>query len=262
MSKFSLFAQSEKNPGQLDPWSIVFPVAFDLVCGILLIALGDMASLVTSYALAGIMIIYAVWLLIKYLRSNTIEKIITFRLSGGLALLVSGILLAFSPRYLEELLPFIWGLALLFGAFIKVQYAFGEKLLGIEKWWIMLIFAAFSLALGVISLSNPAFLGESRSLVIGIMLIIEAIIDVVVFVMINNALKKNPPADVVLHDAEKEAIDAAVQSAVAAAAPTATPAAPAVAPATPATPETPPAPAVPAAQANPEAPATPAVPEK
>ena len=244
MSKFSLFAQSEKNPGQLDPWSIVFPVAFDLVCGILLIALGDMASLVTSYALAGIMIIYAIWLLIKYLRSNTMEKIITFRLSGGLALLVSGILLAFSPRYLEELLPFIWGLALLFGAFIKVQYAFGEKMLGIEKWWIMLIFAAFSLALGVISLTNPAFLGESRSLVIGIMLIIEAIIDGMTL------RERSRKADIVLHDAEKKAIDAAVQSAVAAATPAALESA--AAPAAPATPETQAAPAAPAAPATPE----------
>ena len=86
MAKLSLFTQSEKNPGQLDPWSIVFPVAFDLVCGILLIVLGDMASLVTAYALAGIMIIYAIWVLIKYVRSTTMEKIITFRLSGGLAL--------------------------------------------------------------------------------------------------------------------------------------------------------------------------------
>ena len=236
MAKLSLFTQSEKNPGQLDPWSIVFPVAFDLVCGILLIVLGDMASLVTAYALAGIMIIYAIWVLIKYVRSTTMEKIITFRLSGGLALLVSGVLLAFSPRYLEELLPFIWGLALLFGAFIKVQYAFGEKLLGIEKWWIMLIFAAFSLAIGVISLSNPAFLGDSRSLIIGIMLVIEAIIDVVVFIMINNALKKNPPADAV-PTAQQKAIDAAVQSAVAAATPAApAPVAPAQAPDTPVAP--------------------------
>jgi len=246
MAKLSLFTQSEKNPGQLDPWSIVFPVAFDLVCGILLIVLGDMASLVTAYALAGIMIIYAIWVLIKYVRSTTMEKIITFRLSGGLALLVSGVLLAFSPRYLEELLPFIWGLALLFGAFIKVQYAFGEKLLGIEKWWIMLIFAAFSLAIGVISLSNPAFLGDSRSLIIGIMLVIEAIIDVVVFIMINNALKKNPPADAV-PTAQQKAIDAAVQSAVAAA----TPAAPAPAAATPITP-------APAASAPAQAAPTPA----
>ena len=151
------------------------------------------------------MIVYAIWLLIKYIRSTTMEKIISFRLSGGLALL--------------------------FGAFIKVQYAFGEKMLGIEKWWIMLIFAAFSLALGVISLSNPAFLGDSRSLIIGIMLIIEAIIDIVVFIMINNALKKNPPADAVLPEAQQKAIDAAVQSAVAAAT---TPASPDAAPATPA----------------------------
>ena len=247
MSKFALFVQSEKNPGQLDPWSIVFPVAFDLVLGVLLIILGNIASLVTAYVLAGLMIVYAIWLLIKYIRSTTMEKIISFRLSGGLALLVTGVLLLFSPRYLEELLPFIWGLALLFGAFIKIQYAFGEKMLGIEKWWIMLIFAAFSLALGVISLSNPAFLGDSRSLIIGIMLIIEAIIDIVVFIMINNALKKNPPADAVLPEAQQKAIDAAVQSAVAAAT---TPASPDAAPAAPATPA--PADNTPASPTTPE----------
>jgi hypothetical protein len=120
-------------------------------------------------------------------------------------------------------------------------------MLGIEKWWIMLIFAAFSLALGVISLSNPAFLGDSRSLIIGIMLIIEAIIDIVVFIMINNALKKNPPADAVLPEAQQKAIDAAVQSAVAAAT---TPAAPDAAPAAPATPA--PADNTPASPTTPE----------
>ena len=34
---------------------------------------------------------------------------------------VSGVLLALNPEYLEEFFPFIWGLALLFGAFLKVS---------------------------------------------------------------------------------------------------------------------------------------------
>ena len=225
MKNFGLFNQSEKIPGTLDPWAMLLPVIFDLVCGLLLIFLGNLATLVTSYALAGLMIIYAVWLLITYTRSSTMEKITEFRLAGGLALLFSGVLLAFSPKYMEELLPFIWGLAMFFGAFVKVQYAFGEKLLGIQKWWIMLIFAGFSLAIGILTLVNPAFLGDSRAQIIGILLVAETVLDVVVFVMINNALKKSLPTQEQVHEAIQSA--PVQQPEAAAAVPEAVPSAPA-----------------------------------
>ena len=252
MKKFGLFNPSEKKPGQLDPWSMLLPVTFDLVCGILLILLGNLALKVTAYALAGLMILSAVWMIITYLRSSTLEKITGYHLGGGLALLLSGILLAFSPEYLKDFLPFVWGLAMLFGAFMKVQYAFGEKLLGIEKWWIMLIFAAISLAIGCLSLTDPAFLGGSRALVIGILLILEAVLDVVVFIMINKALKKTVPS--------QEAVAAAIAAAPAA---QATPAAQAatVAQAAPTAPVTPVAPATPVAQAAPAVQAAPAAPQ-
>lgn len=190
MKNRNMFVESEKNPGQLDPWSFLLPIAFDLVCGILLIALGNLALRVTAYALAGAMVVSAAVLLIQYLRSEPLKKITHAKLAISLALVVAGILLAFNPDYLSDFLPFVWGLAMLFGAFLKIQYAFDEKSLKIEKWWIMLIFAAFSLVIGILSLLNPDFLGDSRSLVIGIMLVAEAVIDVVVYLLISKALKK------------------------------------------------------------------------
>ena len=221
MTNFHLLKQSEKKPGELDIWSAILPFAFDLICGILLILLGNLALRVTSYALAGVMIITAVYMIIVYVRSEPLMKITELNLAGGLALIVAGGLLAFNPQYLENLLPFIWGIALLFGAFVKVQYAFDEKALKFEKWWIMLILAAFSLVIGILTLVNPAFLGESRNLVIGIMLIVEAVIDLVVFLLFRKALKNLAPAESAtpLPEAEQKAIEAAVKSAVAAAAP-------------------------------------------
>ena len=222
MTNFHLLKQSEKKPGELDIWSAVLPFAFDLICGILLIALGNLALRVTSYALSGVMIIYAIYLIIVYLRSEPLIKITELKLATALALIVAGTLLAFNPEYLEDLLPFIWGIAMLFGAFVKIQYAFDEKALKIEKWWIMLILAAFSLVIGILTLVNPDFLGENRSIVIGIMLIVEAIIDLVVFILIRKALKNLAPAGATkpLPEAEQKAIEAAVHSAVAAAGPT------------------------------------------
>ncbi len=221
MTNFHFLKQSEKKPGELDTWSVILPFAFDLICGILLIALGNLALRVTSYALAGVMIISAIYMIIVYVRSKPLVKITELRLASGLVLIVAGALLAFNPEYLENLLPFIWGIALLFGAFVKIQYAFDELALKIEKWWIMLILAAFSMVVGILTLANPAFLGENRNVIIGIMLIVEAIIDLVVFLLIRKALKNLTPAGatIPLSETRQKAAESAVQSAVAVAEP-------------------------------------------
>lgn len=191
MKNLKLFSRSKKDPDTLTARSMVLPILFCLVCGLLLIFFGNLALRITAYVLAGVMILCGVWSGIVYLRSDSVRRITESRLATGLILLVAGTLLAFNPNYLEDILPFIWGLALLFGAFLKIQYAFDEKSVQVKKWWIMLIFAAFSLIVGIIALLNPAFLGENRNLVIGILLVLEAILDITVFFLLRHALKKS-----------------------------------------------------------------------
>lgn len=175
-----------KNP--INNRSFILPIVFDLVCGLLLVLLGALALRVTSYVLAGIMIILAAWLIYEHIRTPIRTRIVEYRFAGGLALLVAGILLAFNSDALHDFLPFIWGLALLYGCFMKLQYAFDEYMLKIPSWWHMLIFAAVSLVIGILSLVDPAFLGENRALIIGIMLLVEAVLDIVVYVMLSRAL--------------------------------------------------------------------------
>ena len=191
MKSLKLFTRSKKDPDTLTARSMILPIAFCLVCGVLLILFGNLALRITAYVLAGVMILCGIWSIIAYMRSKPVQRITESRLATGLILLVAGSLLAFNPNYLEDFLPFIWGLALLFGGFLKIQYAFDEKTVRVEKWWIMLIFAAFSLIIGILSLLNPAFLGENRNLVIGILLVLEAVLDITVFFLLRHALKKS-----------------------------------------------------------------------
>lgn len=191
MANLKLFSRSKKDPDTLTARSMILPILFCLVCGLLLIFFGNLALRITAYVLAGVMILCGVWSGIVYLRSDPVRRITESRLATGLILLVAGTLLAFNPNYLEDILPFIWGLALLFGGFLKIQYAFDEKSVQVKKWWIMLLFAAFSLIVGIIALLNPAFLGENRNLVIGILLVLEAVLDITVFFLLRHALKKS-----------------------------------------------------------------------
>lgn len=189
MKSLKLFTRSKKDPDTLTARSMILPIAFCLVCGVLLILFGNLALRITAYVLAGVMILCGVWSIIAYIRSKPVQRITESRLATGLILLVAGSLLAFNPNYLEDFLPFIWGLALLFGGFLKIQYAFDEKSVDVKRWWIMLIFAAFSLIVGILSLLN--LLGENRNLVIGILLVLEAVLDITVFFLLRHALKKS-----------------------------------------------------------------------
>jgi uncharacterized membrane protein HdeD (DUF308 family) len=150
---------------------------------------------ITGYVLAAMLIIYGGWLVLEYIRSTPMVRIVEAKLAVGLILLVAGFMLLFSPESLKDLLPYAWGLALLFGGFLKIQYAFDRKSLGAEKWWILLILAAFSIILGVISLLNPAFLGDKKELVIGILLTVEAVLDIVVFLLLKRKIRKKTAAE-------------------------------------------------------------------
>lgn len=186
----------EKKPSMTHP--MLVPIIFCLISGILLIVLRENALQVTSYVLAAIMIGSGIWHIISYFRSEPMLRILQCRLAIGLILLVSGALLAFNPDSLNYLLPYAWGLALFFGGFLKIQYAFDRKTSGSEKWWILLILAALSIILGVMSLLNPflLLLGDSKELVIGILLAVEAVLDITVFLTLESAIKKHTQASI------------------------------------------------------------------
>ena len=179
-------------------YPMLVPIVFCLASGLLLILLGEQALQITSYVLAAMMIGTGIWQIISYFRSEPMQRILECRLAIGLILLVAGALLAFNPGSLNYLLPFAWGLALLFGGFLKIQYAFDRKTLGSEKWWILLILASVSIILGTMSLLNPflLFLGDSKELVIGILLTVEAVLDITVFLLLEKVIKKQGQASI------------------------------------------------------------------
>ena len=187
--------------------SFVLPlVLFYVTVGALLIWLEGMVTTIASWVLAVLLILGGAWLLVRYLRSEPQERIAGMDLAVGLILLLAGVVLALWPEDLAGVFPRIWGLSLIFGGFLKIQYAFDEKTVGVGRWWIMLIFAAVSLIIGILALLQESVFGSSAHLVIGIFMLGEAVLDLVTFFVIRRGMKKR--------NAEKEA---AIQAAVAAA---------------------------------------------
>ena len=171
--------------------SFVLPlVLFYTVIGLLLILLNEWVTNIAACALAAGLVLVGVWLLLRYLRFDVERRIAGTDLAVGLILLLTGVLLIISPDDLREIFPKVWGLSLVFGGFLKIQYAFDEKTVGIRKWWIMLIFAAVSLAIGVLALFNRSIFGENQNVIIGAFMLAEAVLDLVTWILITRGMKR------------------------------------------------------------------------
>ena len=143
-------------------------VLFYFVVGLLLILEQNLVTEIYAWVLAGGLVIAGAWMIIRYLRSSVQQRLAGLDLADGLIMLLTGILLALSPQDMEELFPKVWGLSLVFGGFLKIQYAFDEKSVGVNRWWMMLIFAAVSLAIGVLALLNKNIFGDSQHTVMAV----------------------------------------------------------------------------------------------
>lgn len=202
------FGPARKGLKNIDKMSrnfIIPLVLFYFVIGLLLILLRQMVTNVAAWVVAIGLAAAGGLLVLRYFKSSMERRIAGADLAIGLVILLGGILLMTSPSDMEDVFPKIWGLSLIFGGFLKVQYAFDEKTLQINRWWIMLIFAGASLVIGVLALMNETIFGDSQHLAIGIFMIGEAILDTVTYILLLNGKKRQTaeptaPAAPVSHD--------------------------------------------------------------
>jgi len=174
--------------------SLLITIGFFMIFGILLILLKSLVLQITTYIIGAGLCLQGGWLCWDYFHADLKRRLMEPRLAAGLISLVIGVMLLFSPNFLNDILPFLWGLALLFSSFLKIQYAFDERSAMVNRWWIMLVLAAVSVAGGILSLTRPGFFGENAEMIIGIMLIVEAGLDIAVYVLLSKAMNRLYPS--------------------------------------------------------------------
>lgn len=167
-------------------WSVI---AFDGICGLLLLLWPDMALMIANYALASVLCLVGVAMVIGYIRAETMEGMLGYGLAKGLILLLTGIVLFANSDLLKSVLPFLWGVAMVAGGFGKFQMAFDLKRIGHQNWWVMLLGAMISFALGIFSVTQPAFIALVLTQFVGISLLVEAAMDIAAMLIMRHGVK-------------------------------------------------------------------------
>lgn len=154
--------------------NMIFGALMCLLLGIVLLVWPKETIDIFCKVLALGLVIMGVVDLVSYFMNRTAQ---TFSGIVGLIVLLIGIWVFLKPERVEGLIPIVIGAILVIHAVQDIKLAIETKQNGYEKWWSMLIIAAISLVLGVISIVDAIGVVTLAMQFVGIALIYDGISD-------------------------------------------------------------------------------------
>ena len=152
--------------------------------------LPNLALSIANVALAVLLFVVGMRSIVSYVRGSILDGVMGLQLAAGLVATCFAVLLLFNPLFLAEILPFVWGVALLVGGFGKVQMAADLKRIGDRLWWCALAAALLSFVLGALSITRPVFIASVLTQFVGASLLVEGVLDLVSFLTLNKRIKE------------------------------------------------------------------------
>lgn len=115
--------------------------------------------------------------LVGYARSEVRTVFHYFGWVFGAAATALGVFLLIKPETVVSVLPILVGLFVIFDGVMRIQSALELRNAGYHKWWSFLLLALLSAGLGVLILWNPFATVEVLVMVIGIILMVEGVLN-------------------------------------------------------------------------------------
>ncbi len=135
------------------------------------------------------LIIWGVVKLVGYFSSG-LREVGTYSLVGGITLVAFGILLVIKPTFVSGVFTLLFGILLIIDSVMKIQQSVDMCKLKIKYWWVGLIIAAVTLAIGIIIFIDPFASAEALMIYIGVSLIVDGVIDLVSVIFYSAKIKK------------------------------------------------------------------------
>lgn len=145
------------------------------VLGLILLIFPSLTNKIIVYAISLALIVYGVYRVIRYLRKEVDIAATGSDISVGLICIVTGLFMLGYSKVVIGILPFLFGLALIFGGAISVQSSFDMKRFGSPRWtYHLLVGIAFAIA-GVVALRDPFASAMVLTRFVGAGMLIEGI---------------------------------------------------------------------------------------
>lgn len=149
-----------------------------ILLGIVLLFFPQTTLLTICYAFACILGVIGIGYIVTYIRSDTLKTYQRNDFVVGLTYLVLAIFIALKTEIIISLLPVLLGLAFIISSIVKLQHALDLMQVKFKNWWVVLLIALSSAALGLYLIIHPFAAAATMVRVIGIAAIWNGITDI------------------------------------------------------------------------------------
>lgn len=170
--------------------SFTLTAVVDLILGvILLFAPAHVTDFLVMLISAGITI-YGVFNILSFIFSRSMTAY-SFELLIGICATAFGVFSFISPSFLPSVLFIVFGLMIIVSSISGIKRAFMLKSYGFERWYLMLISAIVTLVFAITIVAFPNLYGNMLIMAIGIVMIAEAISDLLGIHRLSKFIKDN-----------------------------------------------------------------------
>ena len=184
---------------------ISYIVISSLLCafGIVMMAMPQLSVTVVGTALGIAMIVFGIVKLVAYFSKDLFRLAFQYDLAFGILLIALGVLVLLQPDGAMSFFCIVLGICVLTDGLFKIQIALDAKRFGIRKWWLVMVMALITVAMGIVLVLRP---GESAAVIMllaGIGLLVEGLLNICVSLCTVKIVKHQYP-DVIEGDFEVE----------------------------------------------------------
>ncbi len=156
---------------------LIFQCFVELAIGIFMIIYRDDTTNIMFIVVGALMVCYGVFDLIAFLTNN---RNYSFRrgLTTGVLITIIGVAFIIQAEHLKNLLAIIIGALIIIESLVNCRRAMIIKNFGEARWKALFIISLAILVMGILICIYPSMFGRLLSLVMGIAIIFEALVDI------------------------------------------------------------------------------------
>lgn len=163
--------------------SVVFSALFCILSGIVLFVWPDMSARIVCMVLGAILVLMGVIYLVSFFSAPPGTFMKQIHLALTIVFVVIGVWILLKPDFVISLIPVIVGIILILHGLYDLQQAVYLGRAKYRFWWLALVFAGLTIALGGVLLWNPFEAMSVAIKVIGIFLVFDGLSDLWIFSM-------------------------------------------------------------------------------
>jgi uncharacterized membrane protein HdeD (DUF308 family) len=147
---------------------VVLSAILFILLGLVLLIWPEIASRIVCYALGGLILLFALFCVVRFFTDKKVYFIFNFDLVVGLIAAGMGIFMLIRPDLVISILPFVVGLFLVFSSILDFQKTFLLRNYGNSRWKSSLVFTCIKLVFGIVLLCLPLLIAQTLVRLIGI----------------------------------------------------------------------------------------------